>query len=217
MSIPSRVKSLAGGTGYSDTKKTLTSGTTIYVPDSDNFFLLSGTATCTSLSAAANLRDREVTFMGSSGVTTFSGTTGSSTVGAMDFGGNNYAVSTNDVLVLIQRKNGVWYPKSFIQSNATSNSVASATTTVVPDIGNVFVLTGSATITTLSATDNDRYRIVTFVGGASAAVVFTNTESPSSAGQMYLQGANRLLQEQDIIQMLLQPDGTWLIVNDTTG
>lgn len=216
MSIPSRLKSLAGGTGYSDTKKTITSGTTITLPESDNFFLLSGTATCTSLMGSPYIRDREVTLMGSSGTTTFTGTAGTSTVGALDLGGVPFAVAAKDILVLIQRASGVWHVKSFRQNNATSNSVASATTTTVPNTGKVFVLTGTATITTLSATDDDTYPIFSFVGGASAGVVFTNTESPT-IGQMYLQGNNRLLQEQDVIQLMLQPDGTWFLVNTTTG
>lgn len=196
---------------------TLTAAATLRLPDSSNEILLSGTNTVTSLlSGNTILPGREVTFVGSSGVTTFTNTTGTTTNGQMDLGGVNIAISAKDVLCLIQLSNGSWRVVSVRYNNATSNSLASATTTVVPDTGDFFVLTGTATITTLTGTTNSRGRIVTFVGGASCAATFTNTNSPSS-GQMFLQGANVVLLEQDVLQLFLNSDGTWYLVNTTAA
>lgn len=113
MSMTSRVKSLLGGSGRSDTSKTLTAAATLTVPGWSNLFYLSGTDTVTALVAEKSTRDREVTFIGLSGTTTFTNTNNPTTVNQMDLGGSNRAVAATDVLVLILKQDGTWVMKSF--------------------------------------------------------------------------------------------------------
>lgn len=214
MSMWSRLKSLAGGSGRTDTDKTITVAATTWVPDEGNFFLLSGTATITSLNAATATRDRRVVFVGSSGTQTFTNTNGTTTAGQMDLGGASIALGPDDVLELVLRQNGVWNVANYRRNNNESISLAAAATTVVPDTSDFFSLTGTATITTLTGTTTGRPRIVTFYGAASSAVTFTHTAAPAT-GQMFLGGANRLVSESIVLQLMLDTDGTWTIVNYT--
>ena len=214
MGIWSRNKTIMGGHGP---LKTVASATTTNVPDTVSAFYISGSATITSLVCTPSLRTRHVTVIGASGASvTFTNTTGSTTANQMDLGGANIVLSAKDVLRLICNENGVWQLAGITYNNAVTHSLASATTTTVPDSSNVFVVTGTATITTLTGTTNAGYRRVLFIGGASAGVVFTNTDSPAT-GQMWLGGANRLLREQQTIELVLQPTGEWFIVSSTTG
>lgn len=100
----SRLRSIAGG----DTEyQTLVSATTTDVPDSSNVFLISGSATITSLTAATSTRGRIVYFI-STGTVVFTNTNGASTAGTMDLGGANITLSDTDVLCLYLRSNGAW-------------------------------------------------------------------------------------------------------------
>lgn len=93
----------------------------------------------------------------------------------------------------------------------SKRTVAVATTTVVPDFTNIFYLTGTATITSLTASPSTRNRLVTFVS-SSGSQTFTNTNSPS-ANQMALGGANITISAGDSITMFLKIDGSWQIYN----
>lgn len=100
----SRLRSIAGG----DTEyQTLVSATTTNVPDSSNVFLISGTATITTLNAATSTRGRIVFFI-STGTVVFQNTAGTSTAGKMDLGTGDITLSDTDVLCLYLRSNGAW-------------------------------------------------------------------------------------------------------------
>lgn len=99
----------------------------------------------------------------------------------------------------------------------SSLTIASASSITLPPSGNRFVVTGSETVTSITRTDpRTFYQRITFVGGSSAAVTFTNTNSPD-LGQMYLQGADVVLNEQDVLVLVPQPDGSWLIESTTAS
>lgn len=214
MSFIARIKSLAGGGG---TLATLASATTMTVTPNDNAFYVSGSATITSLKAAPSTRNREVVFIGAaSAAAVFTHTSGTSTVDQMDLGNQSIVLSANDVLKLFCNENGVWKLVAYTRANSGTTTLASATSTTVPNTNDTFVVTGSATITTLTGTTVTKPRRVTFTGGTSAAVVFTNTNSPSS-GQMYLQGASVTLLEQDVLVLILLADGSWLIESTTAS
>lgn len=108
MSWIARLKSLAGGAGYPVSKLTLTAAATVNVPGFSNVFYMSGTDTITSLVGESSTRMREVTFIGSSGTTTFTNTNNPTTAGQIDLGGSNFALASTDVLRLILQPNGTW-------------------------------------------------------------------------------------------------------------
>ena len=91
---------------------------------------------------------------------------------------------------------------------------ASAATMYLPPDDNCFLVSGSTTITSLVTDTWVRNRRVMLIGAASAAVTFTNTNSPT-ANQMYLQGANLVLNEDDVLELFCKSDGSWIIVNTT--
>ena len=99
----------------------------------------------------------------------------------------------------------------------SKRTVASATALIIPDWTNVVYVSGSTTVTSISMPAQLRSRRVTFIGAASANVTFTNTDTLTTAGQMYLRGVNRQLQESTILELFCQADGTWIIVNSTTA
>lgn len=213
-SMWARVKTFLGG---KQTLTTLASVATLNVPDDDNGYFISGSATITSLTVAPYLRNRQVTFIGAASASvTFTNTTDSTTAGQMDLGGENIVLSAKDIVTLFCDQNGVWQLVSIRYNNAVSTSVASATTTTVPAVGSFFVITGTATITTLTAATTGKIREVTFIGGASAAAIFTNTESPA-AGQMYLRGGDIVLREQYVLTLVLQTDGSWYLKSTTSA
>lgn len=113
MSIPGRMKSLAGGNMDANSRRTIAAAATMQVPDFTNLVYVSGTDTVTSLLAGDSTRNREVTFIGLSGTTTFTNTDNATVEGTMDLGGSNRAVGTTDVLVLILKMDGTWLMKSF--------------------------------------------------------------------------------------------------------
>ena len=95
-------------------------------------------------------------------------------------------------------------------------SFASAASTVLPDESDLLTLTGTATITSLLGPGYTTVlpgRQVTIIGGSGATVTFTNTNSPTAAGQMYLHGQNRISQEDDLIELIQKNDGSWILKN----
>lgn len=102
--------------------------------------------------------------------------------------------------------------KSLAGGNGQVPSIASATTVNLPNDSNAFLLTGTTTITSLICDPRSRNRMVTFFGTTSTAATFTNTNSPA-ANKMYLHGANRTIQDDDVIQLYCKNDGTWILMN----
>lgn len=108
--------------------------------------------------------------------------------------------------------------KSYVGGSGEVNAnitLASAATVNVPDDHNLFYVSGTTTITSLLAGPRTYNRSVMFVGAAGSTVVFTNTNTPTAAGQMYLHGANRTIQEDDIIELVCKQDGVWILRNIT--
>lgn len=106
--------------------------------------------------------------------------------------------------------------KSIAGGGGATPTVASATTIILPENDNVFLVSGSTTITTITVAAPQRNRLVWFIGAASASVSFTNDNSPST-GEMYLQGADRVIQEDDVLCLYCKTDGTWLLVSSTAA
>jgi hypothetical protein len=109
----------------------------------------------------------------------------------------------------------IWGRLRSVAGGPTIRSLAGAATLYLPDESNVFLVTGSVTVTALTS-GNWYGRRVTLIGGSSAAVTFTNTNSPSS-DQMFLQGANILLNEQDVLVLIRQNDGSWFLESTTAS
>lgn len=76
------MKSIHGG-GLSGSIVTITPATTTTIPDAEDVFYLSGSATITSLVASVATRGREVTFIQISGTTTFTNTADTTTANKM--------------------------------------------------------------------------------------------------------------------------------------
>jgi hypothetical protein len=210
MSFQGRLKSIAGG----GTIPTLTAASTLRIPDESTVYLLSGTATVTSLEATRSWPGQHLRLIGTSGVTTLTNTTGTTTAGQMDLGGANIEIAAKDIVNLIRMNDGTWRLAEARANNAVSVEIASAATLTVPSTSDVFTLTGTETITSITVVDNDRYRELTFIGAASSGVTFTHTTSPS-AGQMNLRGDNRYVGEDGVLVLIVKPDNTLLLKSFT--
>lgn len=116
----SRLKSLVGG-GTTFTTKTTAAATTLNVPDDLSWVNLTGTATVTSLVAAAWMRGRMVWFYQSdTGTTTFTNSPGTTTANQMDLGGldvSNAILGPSDVLCLYLRADGTWIRVTPVTNN----------------------------------------------------------------------------------------------------
>lgn len=80
-----------------------------------------------------------------------------------------------------------------------------------------FIVLGSATITSLPVPAANVGTIVRFRGGASAGVVFTNTDGATTPGQMDLGGSNITLGAGDYLELELIANGTWLRIYSTNN
>lgn len=105
--------------------------------------------------------------------------------------------------------------KSLAGGHGALRTLASAATLVIPDDDNAFYVSGTTTITSITVTVSTRNRLLTFIGAASAGVKFTNTNTLTTAGQIFLQGSDRTLNESDVLQLYCQNDGTLILVNST--
>lgn len=102
-------------------------------------------------------------------------------------------------------------------ATTTLQTVASAATLAVPDAGNTWLVSGSTTVTSLSAGGRLAGSRITFIGATSASVAFTNTNDPTTAGQMDLGGSNITLADQDILTLVLMNNGTWNRIANTNN
>lgn len=107
--------------------------------------------------------------------------------------------------------------KSIAGGDRDFYTLAVATTTNVPSSSNLFALTGTATVTSLLASANTRNRIVTFYQSDSGATTLTNTNGTSTAGQMDLGGSDIVLGQDDSVDLLLRPDGSWLRISSVSN
>ena len=106
--------------------------------------------------------------------------------------------------------------KSLVGGKGKTATLASATTIALPQQDNIFIVTGSTAITTMTVLPAHRRRLVWVIGAASASVACTNNNSPA-AGQMYLQGADQVIQEDDVLCLYCKADGTWTLVSSTAA
>jgi hypothetical protein len=90
--------------------------------------------------------------------------------------------------------------------------LTSATTINVPPTTLIVELTGTATCTSLLADDSARRRLQWFYQ-ESGETTFTHTASPTTAGQMRLNGGNITLRSDEFLLMYLKSDGTWRVVD----
>lgn len=100
--------------------------------------------------------------------------------------------------------------RSIIGGDFERNTVAAATTLGVPDDTNLIYLTGTATVTSLTASKSTRNRIVYFIQNDSGATTFTNTDGATVEGTMDLGGSNVTLGQDDVLCLILRSNGTWL-------
>lgn len=104
--------------------------------------------------------------------------------------------------------------KSMAGGNGPPVTVASAATITLEDKDSCNYISGTTTVTSLLVSNKALYnRIHTFIGAAGAAVAFTNTNTPTTVGQMNLKGSNQTLQEDQVMQLFLKNDGTWILLN----
>lgn len=98
---------------------------------------------------------------------------------------------------------------------ATPLTVAAATTLSVPD-GLAWVnLTGTASVTSLTASLSARNRVVIFYQSDAGATTFTNTNGASTAGTMDLGGSDVVLAATDVLCLFLRSNGSWVRVWST--
>ncbi len=98
---------------------------------------------------------------------------------------------------------------------AFSNTLTAAATVNVPDGEDLFYLSGTNTITALTANAATRGRIVTFIQGASGTTTFTNTDSTTTVNLMDLGGSNIALAATDVLCLYLTSTGSWLRIFST--
>lgn len=103
--------------------------------------------------------------------------------------------------------------KSLAGGHGVLRTLASAATLVIPDDDNAFFVSGSATVTSITIPSYLRNRELTFFGAASANVTFTNTDSPTVAGTMSLNGVNRQLTGAGMLKLFCDNDGTLRLMN----
>ena len=104
--------------------------------------------------------------------------------------------------------------------NFLSKTVAAATTLAVPDDMAVVPLTGTATVTSLTAPQHTRGRMVWLWQSDTGTTTLTNSPGTTTAGQMDLGGldtSNAVLGPTDWIQLYLKSDGTWIRVMPVTN
>ncbi len=95
-------------------------------------------------------------------------------------------------------------------------TIVAATTTAVPDDVTNCLISGSVTITSLTAIVMPG-RVVVFEGATGAAVVFTNTDDTTTSGQMDLGGSNVTLGASDILALKQRGDGSWVRLWNTNN
>lgn len=100
---------------------------------------------------------------------------------------------------------------------AFSNTLAAAATVNVPDGEDLFYLSGTDTITALTASAATRGRIVTFIQGASGSTTFTNTDSTTTVNLMDLGGSDVVLGATDVLCLYLTSTGSWLRLFNTNN
>lgn len=91
--------------------------------------------------------------------------------------------------------------------------LASASSLFLPDDSDIINLTGTATVTSLTGHSASRGRTVRLRQSDTGVTTFANTNTPTTAGQMYLHGVNLVLQKSNVIELFYNNDGTWDLVN----
>lgn len=102
----------------------------------------------------------------------------------------------------------------------TIPTLASAATLRLLEDSNVYLMTGTTAVTSLvSLTAGSVWpgRTVTFIGTDATGNDFTNTNDPTTAGQMDLGGSNRTLADQDVLVLVQASDGTWVMQSFTNN
>lgn len=96
-------------------------------------------------------------------------------------------------------------------------TLASATTLVLQANHNRYILTGTTTIVTISATRHPG-RQVTFFRGPSGSdlPVFTNTQGTTTEGQIDMNSNVATFQLFDALTLIQMNDGSWRKEDDTT-
>ena len=84
----------------------------------------------------------------------------------------------------------------------------SATVLPIPDDGNVFEVTGTTAIATISATLRPG-RTLKFVSRDDTGAAFTNNTDTTTEGEMDLGGANRTVNKLAVLVISQHFDGSW--------
>lgn len=103
-------------------------------------------------------------------------------------------------------------------STGLLNSIAPTTAVAFPLLDELatYIVTGTVTIPSIATTFGTQPgREITFVGGASAAVTFTNTPATTTAGLMDLGVDDIKLQYKDTMKLMQMDDGSWVCINRT--
>lgn len=103
-------------------------------------------------------------------------------------------------------------------STGLLNSIAPTTAVAFPITDELctWVVTGTVTIPSIATTFGTQPgREITFIGGASAAVTFTNTPATVTAGLMDLGVDDIKLQYKDTLKLMQLDDGSWVCINRT--
>jgi hypothetical protein len=106
--------------------------------------------------------------------------------------------------------------KTLLGGKGNLKTLASAATLTIPDSDNAFFVSGTTAITSLLVTGGHvRNRKVAFIGASGASVLFTNTNTPTTAGQMELRGVDRTISADTVLELYCKSDGTWILWNST--
>lgn len=101
--------------------------------------------------------------------------------------------------------------KSLMGGERPIVSIPSASTIIIPDCDNAFLITGTTAIATITSASHLVNREVTLIGSA-CNVSLTNNNSPST-GQLYLRGTDRNLTDGVVVKLIRLQDGSWTLAS----
>ena len=96
-------------------------------------------------------------------------------------------------------------------------TVASAAALYVNNNVTSVYISGDTAVTSIATTFIQPGRRLTFIGAASASVLFTNTNDTTTKGQMDLGGSDRTLGDNDVLTIEQRNDGSWVMILTTNN
>lgn len=98
------------------------------------------------------------------------------------------------------------------------NTIAASSTITLTDDSDIWIVTGTATVTSLlTAGGIFPGRTVRLISNDATGATFTNTNDPTTDGQMDLGGSDITLAKNDVLTLVRLDSGAWLRVSYTNN